>query len=303
MTGRSSASLAPSNDRLQQFKRAGVRALIGASVLLLLVWTLGPIYWMVVTSISDGKDLLSAVPQWVPLRPTLSRYQAIFGSGGTGGASGPGTALFQALLHSLLVAGATTLVCLFLGQLAAYAMSRLKFRGKQTLMLALIAAQMLPAVALVIPLFFMVRNLGLVDTPAALILTYAGFTLPYVVWVLTGYVNAIPYELEEAALLDGCNRLQTMVHVTLPLAVPGLVAVGIFSFLISWNEFLYALTFTYTSASKTLPVVISEFSTQFGLDYGMVSTGGVITSIPPVLLALVFQRHIVGGLSAGAIKG
>lgn len=281
--------------------------LVAAGVALLVLWTLAPVYWMIVTSISPGKDLLTPVPHWIPQDPTLVRYQGIFSSGQvallSGTTNSPGMAILQGVLHSLFVAVATTLLCLFFGQLAAYAMSRLQFRGKRALMLSLIAAQMLPAIALVIPLFFIVRTLGLVDTPLALVLTYSGFTIPYVVWVMTGYLDGIPFELEEAALLDGCSRLQTMVFVTLPLAVPGLVAVGIFSFLIAWNEFLYALTFTYTSASKTLTVVISEFSTQFGLDYGMVATGGVIASVPPVVLALFFQRYIVSGLSAGAVKG
>lgn len=291
--------------------RSGVRllrsVLIYGAALLVVIETLAPVYWMIVTSVSDGKDLLNPLPHWIPEHPTLSRYEAIFSAGQvalwSGTTNSPGAAFLRGVLNSLIVAGSTTLICLFFGLLTAYAMSRLRFRGKRVLMLSMLAVQMLPAIALVIPLFFIIRLLDLVDKPAALILTYSGFTITYAVWVLTSYLNGLPYELEEAAFLDGCSRLQALRFVTFPLAVPGLIAVGIFSFLVAWNEFLYALVFTYTSAAKTLPVIISEFSTQFGLDYGMVMTGGVIASVPPILLALVFQRYIVSGLSAGAIKG
>ncbi len=281
--------------------------LIYGGALLVVVETLAPVYWMIVTSISDGKDLLSLNPAWIPEHPTLARYQAIFSSGQvallSGTTNAPGAAFLHGVLNSVLVAGATTLICLFFGLLTAYAMSRLRFRGKRVLMLSLLAVQMLPAIALVIPLFFIIRILNLVDKPSSLILTYSGFTITYAVWVLTSYLNGLPFELEEAAFLDGCSRLQALRYVTFPLAVPGMIAVGIFSFLVAWNEFLYALVFTHTAAAKTLPVIISEFSTQFGLDYGMVMAGGVIASVPPVLLALLFQRYIVRGLSAGAIKG
>jgi multiple sugar transport system permease protein len=283
------------------------RLLLYGAALLVVVETIAPVLWMVITSISEGKELLNLPPHWLPEQPTLERYQAILGSGQVNlwgaTAASPGAAFLRGVLNSLVVAGTTTAICLVFGLLASYAFARLRFRGKQLLMISLLAVQMLPAIALVIPLFFIIRLLNLVDTPASLILTYSGFTITYTVWVLTSYLNSLPVELEEAAFLDGCSHLQALRHVTLPLAVPGLIAVGIFSFLIAWNEFLYALVFTHTAAAKTLPVVISEFSTQFGLDYGMVMTGGVIASIPPVLLALIFQRYIVQGLSAGAIKG
>ena len=141
------------------------------------------------------------------------------------------------------------------------------------------------------------------DKPIALIIAYSGFTITYVVWVMTGYINNLPQEMEEAALIDGCNHLQALWHISMPLALPGMVAVGTFSFLMAWNEFLYALVFTFTEASKTIPVVISEFGDKFGLDYGLYMTGGFIASLPPVILALVFQRYLVSGLAAGAVKG
>jgi multiple sugar transport system permease protein len=162
---------------------------------------------------------------------------------------------------------------------------------------------MLPAIATVIPLFYIVRLLQLADKPVSLIIAYSGFTLSYVVWVMTGYINNLPREMEEAAQIDGCNHLQAMWHISIPLALPGMIAVGTFSFLMAWNEFLYALVFTFTEASKTIPVVISEFGDKFGLDYGLYMTGGFIASLPPVILALVFQRYLVSGLAAGAVKG
>jgi multiple sugar transport system permease protein len=281
--------------------------LIYLAAAVLLVETLAPVAWMFISSISEGKDLLSLPPRWIPEKPTFERYQAIFLSeqvelwGAT--VTSPAAAFLRGLLNSILVAGATTVICLVLGLLASYALARLRFRGKQPILLAMIAVQMLPAIATVIPLFFMIRAIGLTDNPLSLILTYSGLTVTYTIWVLTGYLNNLPTEAEEAALIDGCSHLQALVLVTIPIAAPGLVAVGTLAFLGAWNEFLYALVFTHSPASKTLTVVISEFSSRFGLDYGMVMTGGVIAALPPILLALIFQRYIVRGLSAGAVKG
>jgi multiple sugar transport system permease protein len=149
----------------------------------------------------------------------------------------------------------------------------------------------------------MIREAGLMDTYTALIMLYSTFTITYIVWVMNSYFKSLPKEIDEAALIDGAGRLRALFGVVLPLALPGLVAVGLLSFLTAWNEFLFALIFANSPDIKPIPVAVSEFSTQWGIDYGMMATGGVLASIPPVLLAVVFQRYLLQGLTSGAVKG
>ena len=146
-------------------------------------------------------------------------------------------------------------------------------------------------------------NLGMMDNIGALIIIYLSFTLPFVIWIMKGYLDGIPVDLEEAAMIDGCGRLQSFFVVVLPVASTGLASTTIFAFIIAWNEFFYALNFTSTSASKTLPVLITEFSSKYGADFILTSTAGVLASLPPVLLALLFQKYIISGLTSGAVKG
>jgi multiple sugar transport system permease protein len=162
---------------------------------------------------------------------------------------------------------------------------------------------MLPAIATVVPLFAMFQRLQLTDTLLGLVLTNSGVAVTYIIWVMSAYVRTLPVELEEAARIDGTSRFGAYLRITLPLAAPGIVAAGTLSFLLAWNEFLFALVLSFTTNSKTMPVAISEFATRFGLDYGMMMTGGVLASLPPVLLAMVFQRYLVQGLAGGAVKG
>jgi multiple sugar transport system permease protein len=284
------------------------RVLIYVAVVFLVIQTIAPFAWMFISSISESQELLRMPPHWIPERPTLKRYVAILlpdllENDPTATRIMNVGVFARAVWNSVLVAGSTTAICLFLGLLASYALSRLRFGGKRVILLTIICLQMLPAIATIIPLFYLMRLLQLTDKPVALIITYCGFTLTYVVWVMTGYINNLPREMEDAALIDGCSHMQALRHVVLPLALPGMIAVGTFSFLMAWNEFLYALVFTFTEASKTIPVVISEFGDKFGLDYGLYMTGGFIASLPPVILALAFQRYLVSGLAAGAVKG
>ena len=283
--------------------------LIYVAVALVLVGTLAPVVWMFISSISQGTDLLSMPPRWFPEAPNFERYEAIllgkdvklWGAQVTAS----GADFLHGLTNSLLVASITTLVSLTFGLFASFALVKLRFRWKRAALISVMSVQMLPAIATVIPLFILIRRLfpELINSPLALILIYSAMTVTYVIWILAGYLGNLPREIEEAALLDGCSYFQAMLRVTLPIARPGLIAVGTLAFMMAWNEFLYALVFTHSSASKTMPVVISEFSSRFGLDYGMAMTGGVLVSIPPVLLALLFQRYIVRGLAAGAVRG
>ena len=281
--------------------------LIYLAALFLLIETLAPMVWMVISSISPSVDLLSSPPHWIPQQPTFDRYLSILSSAEVGFrgsmVEGPAGAFLQGLLNSLIVATTTMIVGLVLGLLAAFAFARLRFRFSTSLLMGIMALQMLPAIATVVPLFALFQRIHLTDTLAALILTNSGIAVTYIIWVMTAYVRALPVELEDAARIDGTSHFGAYLRISLPLAIPGIVASGTLSFLNAWNEFLFALVMSFTPAAKTMPVVISEFSTRFGLDYGMMMTGGVLASIPPVLIAAFFQRYLVQGLSAGAVKG
>lgn len=275
-------------------------------VLLLLVWTLAPILWMVISSASLSSDLLVSKGKWIPSEVTLDRYKSIITDKTIryrgADITAPGAVFRKALLNSLLISLSTTFLSLLLGSSAAYAFARLRFRFRRTLLYSALFFQLLPPVALVIPLYLMIRKTGMIDKPITLIVIYMSFTLVYVMWILSNYFRSIPVDLEDAARIDGCSRLGAFIKVILPNAAPGFVAVGTLAFLMSWDEFLYALIFTNSSKSKTIPIAISEFTTQFGIDYGMMMTGGVVATLIPLVLSLIFQRYIVMGLTSGAVK-
>ena len=220
----------------------------------------------------------------------------------------PGTAaqFLSAIVNSLVVSVGVTLVCMVAGTIAAYAFARLAVPHRRGILVGTLFAQMLPVIVVIIPMYIAMRAidpiLHLMDTRTGLILLYSGYLLPTVIWIMDSYFQTIPTDLEEAAAIDGCSPLGAMIMIILPLSGPGLVAVAAFTFLSSWNEFLMALIFTASNA-KTITVAVTEFSTQFGVDYGLMATGGVIGSIPPLMLAFLLQRYIVAGLTAGSVKG
>lgn len=289
--------------------RKRIRAvLIYILAVVVAVETLAPFAWMVISSISTQAELISVPPHWIPEEPTLGTYKALLSGSaidyrGTGEVSAPIEAFGRALLNSFVIATSTTLLCLVLGTVAAFAFARFRFRFKTSLYFLILAVQMIPSISLVVPLYLLLRRLNLLDSYFGMTLVYSTFTVAFVIWVMTGYLLSIPRELEDAARIDGCTRFQSLWQIVLPLTRPGLIATGALAFLTAWNEFLFALLFTNTLSAKTLPVVISEFSTQFSLEYGLMMTGGVLASLPPVLLAIAFQRHILAGLTAGGVKG
>ena len=276
-------------------------------VLLLFIWTVGPLVWMFISSISPGTELLTLEGSLLPSQPTFGRYEAILlgGEVNLNGkmVKGPSEVFKSALLNSFVVTSSVTLISLVIGGLAAYSFARIKFTGNRILMFISLFFQLLPPVSLIVPYYFMVRMAGMIDRLSTLVIIYTSFVLVYVIWVMTSYFKTIPMELEEAAFIDGCTRIGAFLKILIPAATPGFVAVGSLSFLMCWDEFLFALIFMNSTSSKTLPVVISEFSTQFGVDYGMMMTGGMMTTIIPLLLALFFPRYIVSGFSSGAVKG
>ena len=274
-----------------------------AFVLMLVFAVLAPFVWMVISSISPQVELTKKPPHWIPEEPTLRRFKALIFGPGEGQSMPVATERFvNALVNSLLISSMTTLVCIAAGSAAAYALVRLPVPGRQYFMVGMLGAQMLPIIVIIIPLYLLMQAAHLVDTRQGLILLYAGFMLPTVIWIMYSYFQTIPAELEEAAMIDGCSRAGTLLRIVVPLSGPGVVAVAAFTFLSSWNEFFIALIIT-ASQAKTITVIVTEFATQFGIDYGLMTTGGVIGSIPPLILAFLLQRYIVQGLTAGAMKG
>jgi multiple sugar transport system permease protein len=269
-----------------------------AAVAMALIF-LAPFAWLLIASVASQADLLSLPLRWVPHHLSLDRYHQIFTS-----RSGTIFGNFRSsLFNSLIVATATTVISMTIGVFGAYAYARLRFRFARTSLLLFLSTYMVPPIALVIPLYLIMVRLHLLNTRLGLIIVYCTFAVPFVLWTMGNYFQTIPRDLEDAARIDGYSRLGAMVRVILPLARPGLLATVLFVFLIAWDEFLYALIFTSTPAAKTIPVAIAEFTGRYTTDFGLQAAGGILAALPPVLIALGFQRYIVGGLATGAVKG
>ena len=297
----------------------GRRAALLAGSLLLALYVLAPIAWLLSSSIQTEAEITSVPPHWIPHEPTLHNFEAIFKSGSgeavtyetrrqgdtaTGGFI-PSTAgnLLPAMKNSFLVAVAVVVLNLLVSVPAAYALAKIRFIGRTSSIYFMLSTRVIPDIALVVPFFLFVQKLGLMDNLLSLVITYLAITVPFSVFILTGYFESLPDELDKAARVDGCSRLQALVLVFLPLALPSLVAVILFTFLTSWNEFLLALMFTQTPASQTLPIVVASFASDFNISFSFINAAGVMAIIPPVMVAIVFERYIVSGLTAGAVKG
>jgi N,N'-diacetylchitobiose transport system permease protein len=277
--------------------RVGKAALNTAGVLVAL-FAVFPVFWMVSTSFKPNREIFSGQPVPVPKDPTLAHYREIL----TGDLI-PGVTFVDFLLNSTLVAVCTVLVSAAVALLAATAVARFRFRLRTTFLVMLLIVQMIPLEALVIPLFLMVRRLGLYNTLPSLILTYIGFSLPFAVWMLRGFVAAVPKELEEAAAIDGATWSQTFRKILLPLVAPGLVATSIFSFITAWNELIFALTFINDQTKYTLPVAVTFFFGRDDTAWGLVMAASTLLTLPVVVFFVLVQRRMVTGLVAGAVKG
>lgn len=258
-----------------------------------LFWTLFPFYWLITTAFKPNSDMYLPEPLLVPVNVTLAHFQKVF-------FDSQFPAFFR---NSAIVAISTTILSLFVGILAAYAITRLEFRGRNLLARGLIFSYLIPPVLLFIPLFEIVYWFDLLNSLQGLILAYLTFTVPFTTWLLMGYFHTVPVDLEEAALVDGCNRLTALVRIILPLSAPALVVTALFSFTLSWNEFLYALTFTSDAASKTVTVGLASAVAEDVFFWGTMMAASVLVAIPPVVLYLLGQRWVVSGLTAGAVKG
>lgn len=290
----------------RRLMRTGFLWLSGA---LFFLFLFGPIYWMVATSFMTEAEMLAKPLHLFPHAPTLASYRAVLGLAGPAETEAARTRavaiveVWPGLRNSMVVALSVAVANLLIATPAAYAFARLRSRFSLPLLLFYLASRMVPGIMLVVPMFLIIRWLGLIDSPLAIILADLVFTIPFSIWLLQSYFKTLPAELEDAALVDGCTRFTAAIRILLPLAVPGLTSVAILAFMSSWNEFLFALIFSKTTASKTLPVVVASFVDQSSVQFDYVMTAGVVAVIPPFLLVLLFQRYIVSGFSAGAVKG
>jgi len=251
-----------------------------------LIFFLGPLAWQLLTSFWPEPELTRALPHSL----TVLNY------------AGLGTTFARAVLNSLLVAAGTTVLCLAVGASAAFAVAKLDFRGRSLLFGGALAISMFPPIATVSPLYLVLRAAGLRDSLVGLVLPYATFALPLTLWLLTSFFRDLPDELYRAARIDGCTPWQAFVHVFLPLSWPALATCAILVFIFSWNELLYALSFISTPSKRTIPVAIALFAGEHVEPWGQIAAASVVATVPLAFLTLVFQRRIVAGLTAGAVK-
>ena len=285
---------------------------------LFLVYVLAPVAWLLSSSFQGEAEITSRPPHWMPQRPTLENFAAIFqardkqvtyetrraGDPATGGYI-PSTArnLLPSMWNSLLVAISVVALNLLVAVPAAYAMAKIRYIGRQTSIYFMLTTRVIPDIALVVPFFLFIRAFGLLDHLGSLVITYLAITVPFSVFILLSYFESLPDELDKAARVDGCSRLQTLLRVYVPLAAPALVAVVLFTFLSSWNEFLLALMFTQTPQSQTMPIIVASFASDFTISFAFINAAGVLAVVPPVAMAVIFERYLVSGLTAGAVKG
>jgi multiple sugar transport system permease protein len=266
---------------------------IWIAVFAIVVFCLFPFYWLVNTSLKTGPDLSTSA--LLPPSPTLDNYQSIFNDAN----------FTTALKNSAIVALVTTALSLIVGSFCAYALARLRIKHKFLILAVVLSISTFPQIAIAAPIFKLWRDVGLYDTIPGLVIPYLTFALPLTIYILTSFFKEIPRDLEEAALVDGATNFEAFRKVVVPLAAPGLATAGILTFIAAWNEFLLAITLTSSTSARTVPAAIAFFtgSTQFEQPLGTISAASVTISIPLILLVLFFQKRIVAGLTAGAVKG
>jgi ABC-type glycerol-3-phosphate transport system permease component len=265
----------------------------GTAVIVLLVLASAfPFYWAIISSLTPEAALYER-RSLIPATLVLDHYLALFAE----------RDFLVPIRNSLIVAGSTTVFCVTVGGLCAYALARLRFRGKAPILGLILAVSVFPQIAVISPLYLVLRELRLINTYPGLILPYLTFAMPLTVWLLVGFFRQLPAELEEAAMVDGASRLRALREIILPLAVPGLATTAILTFVYSWNEFLFALSFTLGPERQTVPVAIALFRGQYQVPWGQILAAAIVATTPVALLVLLFQRRIVQGLTAGAVKG
>ena len=274
------------------FKRFTSRTFIRLSLAVFTAVALGPVLWAIVTSLLPLASLTAHPIELNPLKMTIDNYILVLDSS---------RGLFKGLINSFIIAFFTSSVGLVIGSTAAYALARLSIPGSKKILMAILATQMLPGIVIAIPLFIVMSRTGLVDTHFGLIVVYLSFTLPIVIWIMKGFFESVPMELERSAAVDGASPIQTFQFIVLPISLPPLFATGVFGFIESWNEFFFAIILTRINV-KTASIAIAEFSGQYQTLYGQMLASAVLASIPVVVLAIIFRRYILEGFVEGAIK-
>ncbi|HEY5225142.1 MAG TPA: carbohydrate ABC transporter permease [Microbacteriaceae bacterium] len=277
-------------------KRRRRRHRVGANIIAIafsVIWIF-PVYWMINTAFKPRSGVMTPTPQFIPFNPTLNNFiEAI-----------TQTTFLTNLRNSVIVVLGAVIIALALSLFASAALSRFRFRGRKTIMVLILAVQMLPGTALLIPQFLIFNDIGLIGSYFGLILAYVAAVLPFSIWVMRGFFIAIPVEVEEAAMMDGANTWQVLWRVLFPLIVPGVISTSIFAFISAWNEYILAYTFMKDQSMYTLPIWLVSFSTPTGgTDYGGQMAASVLFALPVVIFFLIIQRHLVTGMSAGAVKG
>ncbi|MBK5200553.1 MAG: carbohydrate ABC transporter permease [Spirochaetaceae bacterium] len=261
-------------------------------LLILLVFILFPFYWTFITSIKVESELYGQATYW-PKSVTFDAYHKLFTTT---------INFFDSMKNSFIVATETTVVSLFVSTLAAYAFSRYKFKGRAPLMGLFLCNNMFPTVLLLLPLYAIMRKLGLLYTHISLVLSYTTFTIPFSIWLLNGFINDLPLTLEEAAMIDGCSRGKAFMKIIIPILGPCLVSTGVYIFMNSWNEYTFAMMFT-NSKTRTIPVALKNMIGQLGVQWDLLTAGGILTIIPVCIMFFFAQKRLVSGLTAGAVKG
>ena len=268
---------------------------IWGTMIFTLLWTLFPMYWMLSTSLKDNLEVFDVNPSLWPNAPTLASYVNL-GEGLT-----PIPTFF---MNSVITSLFTVVLAVSLAVLAGYALSRLRFRFRKTILMGVLVTQMFPLVVLLIPLYLVYVKAHLLNSYIGLILAFTSFTLPFGIWMLKGFIDSVPVEIEEAAMVDGCSRLQSMRLMVFPLIVPGIVATGVFAFLDAWNNLLFPLVLVNDVLMKTLPPgMILAFGGEFKHDWSGMMAASCLVSIPVIIVFVVLQRYLVDGLTKGAVKG
>ena len=276
-----------------QAARLSRRTVFYLVVVVTILANLFPFYWMVVTSLKSWAGIFTYPPTFLPLPLDTTAYREVFEKSRLG----------LWLANSVAVGLPTTVLALICSTSGAYALSRFRFRGRGLTGMLILVTQMLPGTLLVIPIYLMFKAWGLLDTHLALILAYATFALPFCIWMLKGYFDTIPIELEEAALVDGCTRLQVLRHIVLPLSLPGLTVTAMFAFVLAWNDLVLAITLNTNPELRTVAVGLASFVGEYGTPWGQIMAASAVTSLPILLLFLFLQRYLLYGLTAGAVKG
>ena len=281
-----------------RLKRRAATVAHGVGLFLAMLVICLPGLWIVLSSLRPTVEILAKPPVWIPQDISLDAYVAMFSGIGKGGIP-----VLDYFRNSLIISVTSTVIAIVIGMAGGYAFARYRFKGKSAMFLGLMLTRTVPGIALSLPLFFIYARLDIIDTHFGLILAYVALNVPFTIWLIDGFFRQVPKDLAEAAQIDGCTRWQAFWQVEFPLAGPGIASAGIFAFLTSWNEFALASQLTRSVNSKTLPVGLLDYTAEFTIDWRGMCALAVVMIIPALLLTFIVQKHLVGGLTSGAVKG